>query len=132
MVHELRTPISSMLGVATLMRSTSLTTEQSDVLNTLQVCGDSVLSLIGSVLDVANLERNSVVLERESFNLERCVEDAFDVASAHASSKCISLCHEVDPGEHVIGDNLRLRQVVLNLVTNAIKFTPEDGHTTCL
>jgi signal transduction histidine kinase/CheY-like chemotaxis protein len=133
MVHELRTPLSGMLGISALMRRTLLTAEQSDMLSTLQVCGDSLALLVGNLLDLSNLERNNIVLAQQPFDLLDCLEETLDIAAASASQKEVDLLYELEdlssfPSTFVIGDCLRLRQVVLNLVSNAVKFTNNGGH----
>jgi len=134
MVHELRTPVSGMLGMTTLLRNTLMTSEQTDMLQTVQACGDSLLLLVGNILDLSNLERNNILLAQQPFDLIDCVEEALDIASTQASQKQIELMYDVDmsdpcfPSTLMIGDSLRLRQILLNLISNAIKFTNNGGH----
>jgi signal transduction histidine kinase/CheY-like chemotaxis protein len=133
MVHELRTPLSGMLGMSAMLRNTLLNSDQSDMINTLHACGDSLLTLIGNILDLSNLERNNVVLREQPFDLLDCVEDTLDIAAASASQKDIELMYQVVtklPTKVVIGDCMRLRQIILNLVSNAVKFTHNRGHVT--
>ncbi len=126
MIHELRTPLSGLLGMAGLLRSTKLTGEQSDFLKTLEVCGDSLFSLIGNILDLSNLERNQVSLAFQPFDVADCIEEALEMVSQQACVKNIELFYEMIPHpltQRVIGDDMRVRQILLVLLSNAMKFT---------
>ncbi len=141
MIHELRTPLTGLLGMTSLLRSTSLNPEQNDFTTTIESCGDSVLSLVGNLLDLSNLERNQTVLTSAPFSLIDCIEQALDIVSPQAAAMNIELLYELvstalsssssssSSGTPVVkGDVIRVRQVLLNLLTNAIKFTRKNGH----
>ncbi len=132
MIHELRTPLTGLLGMTSLLRNTVLKPEQTECLSTIEVCGDSVLSLVGNLLDLANLERNQIVLANEPFSLLECIEQALDIVALQAAAKDIELMYELGPSTCVTrtvkGDIIRVRQVLLNLLSNAIKFTNKNGH----
>jgi hypothetical protein len=95
MVHELRSPLSGMLDISALLRHTLLSTDQADLVHTLQTCGDSLLTLVGNLLDLSNLERNNIVLAYQPFDLLDCIEDTLDIAAVSASKKNIELMYEV-------------------------------------
>ncbi len=133
MVHELRSPLSGLLGMTGLLRNTIITSEQSDFIKTIEACGDSLLSLVGNILDLSNLERNNVTLAQQPFDIVDCIEEALDISSPQAAAKEIELLYELTPQNlktMVVGDMIRVRQTLLNLLSNAVKFTNDHGHVT--
>jgi len=125
-VHELRSPLAGLLGMADLLRHTRLTSEQEGFITTTEACGESILLLLGNLLDVANLEHKMVTLANTQFDVIQCVEEALDIMSVSAMQKGIELLYVVDDIKQPAifnGDPLRLRQILLNLLSNAIKFT---------
>jgi signal transduction histidine kinase/ActR/RegA family two-component response regulator len=129
-MHELRAPISGLMGMASLLRHTALTFEQKDFVKTIEICGDTLFSYTGTILDLTNIEHNNLVLSLEPFSVEQCVEEALAMVSPMACLKKIELLYEIKSPKLsllLIGDLLRVRQVLLALLSNAVKFTVRDG-----
>ncbi|HKZ37376.1 MAG TPA: two-component regulator propeller domain-containing protein [Chryseolinea sp.] len=125
MSHEIRTPMNGVLGMASLMAETSLTEEQREYNNTIQNSGETLLGVINDILDFSKIESGKMELENNDFNLRDCVEEVLDMFAAKAAQSGLDLIYEIEfnvPAQ-IIGDSLRLRQVLINLVSNAIKFT---------
>jgi signal transduction histidine kinase/ligand-binding sensor domain-containing protein/CheY-like chemotaxis protein len=125
MSHEIRTPMNGVLGMASLLAETSLTTEQREYTHTIQNSGESLLRVINDILDFSKIESGNMELENNDFTLRDCIEEVLDVFAVTAAKSQLDLVYEIDNNvpAQVIGDCLRLRQVLLNLVSNAIKFT---------
>jgi len=125
MSHEIRTPINGILGFTQLTLASELTAEQRDYLETVESCTTSLLQIIGDILDFSKIEAGRVELEQTAFSLRRCVEDAARTLQATAQQKGVELSCAVATGEGdmVVGDPHRVRQVMLNLIGNAVKFT---------
>lgn len=129
MSHEIRTPLSGVLGMLTVLRDSRLTRDQLEHVHTAQVSGQALLDLINDVLDFSKIEAGHMELERRAFDLRTLVEDVLDQVAVRASGKGLALVGHYEPGTptYVTGDPGRVRQVLLNLVNNAVKFTTE-GH----
>ena len=127
--HEIRTPMNGVLGMAQLLSKTSLTPEQSDYLNTLMSSGNNLLTLINDILDFSRIEVDKIILEQIPFNLETLLRETINLMSSLAQGKKLDLIFSISPNLpiNLIGDPHRLRQVLFNLIGNAIKFT-EQGH----
>lgn len=125
MSHELRTPLTSVLGYSKLLDDLGLTAQQQEFNHVIKQSSDLLLSVINDLLDFAKLRSNAVQLEQIAFNLETCLEDLVTMHAHGAFDKGLELVLliESDVPIHVIGDQLRLRQIVNNLLSNAIKFT---------
>jgi signal transduction histidine kinase len=125
MSHEIRTPLNGIIGMAELMKDTSLTREQLEYLETMEDSAESLLTIINDILDLSKVEAGSIELEVSAFGLRGLVKDIIKVNSFKAMEKDIDLRFSVRDGipEHLTGDQYRLRQVLNNLVGNAIKFT---------
>lgn len=127
MSHEIRTPLNAIIGMAELLSETRLTNDQSRYTNIFKRSGEALLSLVNDILDLSKIEAGQLVIESIDFDLPKLVEEATDVYSLKTDEKGIELiCHvDVNVQQWVKGDPGRLRQIILNLLGNAIKFTEE-------
>ncbi len=128
MSHEIRTPMNAIVGFCYLTLRTDLSRKQFDYLSKIKGASLSLLALIDNILDFSKIEAGKMTLEQQNFDLRTAIDATFNIASVKASEKGIALQLTVDPAvpTALIGDAMRLNQVLLNLVSNAIKFT-ESG-----
>ena len=129
MSHEIRTPLNAVLGFASLIKDTELDERQSDYVETIAESGESLLSILNDVLDVSKIEAGALDLDETEVNIERLIRSVMALMSVRAQSKDLEIASYVDPNIPVslIGDQGRIRQILVNLIGNAIKFTEEGG-----
>ncbi|HEV3252226.1 MAG TPA: ATP-binding protein, partial [Puia sp.] len=125
MSHEIRTPMNGVIGMASLLEQTMLTSEQRVYAQTISTCGESLLTVINDILDFSKIESGKMELESKDFILRTCIEEVLDVFAEKAAASDLDLVYQIDPNvpSQIVGDSLRLRQILMNLVGNAIKFT---------
>ncbi len=125
MSHEIRTPLNGIFGMLELAQETSLNQEQRDYLDSIQISAQSLLNILNDILDFSKIEAKKIELESVEFDLRDCVENSIISTAPLAHKKGLELITQIDVGqaERVVGDPGRLRQIILNLINNAIKFT---------
>jgi len=129
MSHEIRTPMNGVIGMTSLLADTSLSSEQRDYVDTIKLSGEHLLNIINDILDFSKIEAGHLELEQTPFDLNTIIEEVMNLFSSRAYEKNLELLYSVENNEvfQLIGDVTRLRQVIVNLIGNAIKFT-EQGE----
>lgn len=127
MSHEIRTPLNGIIGMSALLNGTKMTHEQRDFSATIKDAAETLLTIINDILDFSKVEAGAMTLEHVPIDLIDTIESTADLLAAPAREKALELAYRIDPAvpAAILGDSVRLKQVLLNLLNNAIKFTEE-------
>ena len=129
MSHEIRTPLNAVIGMTEILSDSNLTPLQEDYVHTIHSSGEQLLTIINDILDISKIESGSLTLEKRPFPLRKTITSVLDLFSHQATTKGIQIFDWVasDVPKAIVGDEVRLRQILINLITNGLKFTKKGS-----
>jgi PAS domain S-box-containing protein len=125
MSHELRTPLNAVIGYSSILLDDNLTSEQKENIESIRNGGEALLAIISDILEFSRAEKEKIILENQPFHLKHCIEESLEMVAVNASQKGLNLTYTINYGtpDTIIGDPGRLRQILVNLLSNSVKFT---------